>query len=124
MSSLIYGRLECGHAPSSVDGDGKPVCTVCFYRTKKYDLTGRQAQCTYCKKPADSSPALAFFEFHGEGSPRSLTQCKNCNGHWVRHQKVNPSTGRAGDLFGKCDTFEHHGAFDFDNYYCGCRGWD
>ena len=23
-----------------------------------------------------------------------------------------------------CNHFEAHGPFDYDTYYCGCRGWD
>lgn len=114
--------LDCGHAPSSVDGDGKPVCVLCFDRNG-YDLTGRQANCTYCKQLSNSSPRLAFFEFRGDGSASAEQRCKHCNGYWVRHQETNPSTGRAGDLFGKCE-FEKHGAYDYDDHYCGCRGWD
>jgi len=25
---------------------------------------------------------------------------------------------------GRCPGFEPRGAWDFDSFYCGCRGWD
>lgn len=86
-------------------------------------LEGRLAQCSYCKKEQPSSRDLAFFMFHGEGSKHATEKCGECGFYDVTHMEVNPSTGRAGHLFGKHD-FVVAGAREFDEYYCGCRGWD
>ncbi len=79
----------------------------------------RQAICT-CKKVVPSKPDLAFFEFTGEGSEKAKTSCKNCGFHAVAH---TPETmARNKNL--KCTDFVARGPFEFDFYYCGCRGWD
>ena len=82
------------------------------------NLDGRQAKCD-CGKLAPSSPALAFFEFQGEGSERALKTCKHCHYFEVAHR---PEIQRQHAHV--CDHFEAVGAFEFDRWYCGCRGWD
>lgn len=80
---------------------------------------GRTAKCT-CGRIEPSSKSLAFFEFTGEGSPRSVETCKHCAYHQVAH---TPEVMAKNNAL-KCTTFESKGAFPFDFYYCGCRGWD
>lgn len=83
------------------------------------ELTGRQARCT-CRRLEPSSRDLAFFEFCGEGSERATKTCKNCHYHAVAHTAAVMAKNDAL----KCTNFEPHGPFEFDSYYCGCRGWD
>lgn len=89
-------------------------------------LEGRTARCG-CGKTKPSSKDLAFFRYKGEGSsPADLTcgfliKGSICHAHPEVHQEINPSTKRAG-----ITDHEHqpHGAFEFDEFYCGCSGWD
>lgn len=88
----------------------------------------REAICT-CKRVVPSGPSLAFFEFTGEGSERARTSCKNCGysecAHSAEHMARNvPSNRKTVIEQGKCHGFEPRGAFEYDFYYCGCRGWD
>lgn len=82
-------------------------------------INGRQARCG-CGRTEASSTALAFFEYTGEESDRALTSCKNC----AYHQKAHEPEVMARNKALKCTNFQPHGAFQFDSYYCGCRGWD
>lgn len=115
--------LECGHVPNGIDGNGRPACVIDgVTSTANADLSGRQARC-FCGKTEDSRHGLAFIEFRGELSRRAREQCRNCKNHYVTHLELNTTTGRLGHMFGVCD-FEPHGSFEFDEYYCGCKGWD
>ncbi len=80
----------------------------------------RQARCSYCRRLKPSSTALAFFEFCGEGSERATKTCKHCGYNAVAHA---PEVMAKNDAL-RCKTFEPHGAFEFDSYYCGCGGWE
>lgn len=82
-------------------------------------LAGRQAKCS-CGRTAPSSPELAFFEFRGPGSEAALEMCKHCPYNVRAHR---PEVMAKNDAL-KCTSFEAHGAFEFDKYYCGCRGWE
>lgn len=142
MTEVMMG---CGHAANAVqviDGERYPVCAICVgldpmaqVEIKPPDLTGRFAKCAYnnpnnpdavkthMNEPIPSSMNLAFFEFKGEGSLAAVRKCKNCWFMDVGHEitdwhKEHDSTCQ------HCDHFEPHGAYEFDEYYCGCRGWD
>ena len=78
-------------------------------------LTGRMAKCSYGCSIVPSHEGLPFFTFKGEGSEDAQRCCKNCPYHNVAHGKGH------GDV---CNNFEPKGAFEFDQFYCGCRGWD
>lgn len=89
-------------------------------------LEGRQARC-HCGTIKPSGTNLPFFRFKGEGSREATEVCgflvkgSICHGHPTIHQEINPSTKRAG-----ITDHEHqpHGAFEFDEFYCGCSGWN
>jgi hypothetical protein len=68
--------LDCGHAPGSVDGSGKSVCTACYYKDTGHDLTGRLATCTDCRKQTSSNPNLAFFDFNEAGRDTYYCGCR------------------------------------------------
>ncbi len=71
-------------------------------------------------RPSSEGEKLASFEFTGEGSKRALDICRNCAYAEVAH--TPEVMARNKNL--KCMRFEPHGAYEFDSFYCGCRGWD
>ncbi len=112
--------MQCGHAANGRNSIGEPVCVICSPKPESkvvdqagFDLTGRESRCQ-CGNTRPSSLDLAFFEFRGPGSPRSITTCKHCKYHKIAHDKERV----------KCQNFEPHGAFPYDSHYCGCRGFD
>ena len=73
--------MKCGHAANSTDGEGKPVCVICFGLkpgaaevADEPDLEGREAKCTYCSNKCPSSTNLAFFE-HRPDRPSDSYYC-------------------------------------------------
>jgi hypothetical protein len=117
--------LSCGHAANATDGNGQPSCAICagLHQSVPVDapnLTGRYARCG-CGRTAPSTldGSLAFFEFRGEGSRSALDICRNCSYAENAHKPEVMKRNNALD----CHSFEPHGAFEFDNFYCGCRGW-
>jgi hypothetical protein len=81
------------------------------------NLAGRTARCAYgCGATAPSALTLPFFEFLGEGSREAALACKTCRFFEVAHEEPRHKD--------QAHPFEPHGAFEFDRYYCGCRGWD
>lgn len=89
-------------------------------------LEGRTARCG-CGKTRPSSKDISFFSYKGEGSRDATEVCgflvdgRICHGHPTIHQEINPTTKRAGITDHE---FVAHGAFEYDEYYCGCSGWD
>lgn len=82
----------------------------------------RIAHCTYCSKQFPSSPNLAFFENRAEGSRAAVETCKHCRCYPQAH--VKNGLGVFPSVIGKPHLFEPHGAYEYDLFYCGCRGWD
>lgn len=93
-------------------------------------LEGREARCG-CGKTRPSTDqddgSLAFFEYRGEGSRMATDMCKHCHFSIVAHEhegvknNVDPRTVIEK---GKCEGFEARGSWEYDVFYCGCRGWD
>ena len=93
----------------------------------------REAQCPYCKVTRPSyDPTLAFFEDRGPESRPAVENCR-CGYHEKAHDKAHMASlvpGRDGKPRptvvedGRCPGFEPHGPWEFDSFYCGCRGWD
>lgn len=84
------------------------------------DLTDRFARCHVGGPAVPSSFDLAFFEFRGEDSESALMHC-TCGYTLPAHEAINPFTKRPGITD---HPFTARGASEYDNYYCGCRGWD
>lgn len=122
--------MKCGcaaNAKRKVGDDYVPCCTIhdTIEQTAMPDLTGRMAVC-YCGekslRPSDPDK-LAFFEYRGPGSNRATSQCK-CGYAEMAHtpdkthvmKTCAKKNGRSG--------FVPRGEFEYDSYYCGCRGWD
>lgn len=120
--------MMCGHAADGYATSGWPVCVTCYPAIESQvedqrtiDLTGRRAKCAYHHNENDtveSSFNLPFFEFRGEGSRDSKWHCKHCFYYEPVH---DPNYSHYKPLDHE---FEAHGAFEYDRYYCGCRGWD
>lgn len=121
--------LKCGCAAQGVCsamGSVKfdppvPSCVVheCIEQVDAPTLSGRLAKCG-CGNTRQSDLDLAFFEYLGPGSPAAAKTCKHCRYHEVAHEKPLPK-----HLEKQCGhDFEPHGPFEFDRFYCGCRGWD
>jgi hypothetical protein len=89
------------------------------------DLTGRVARCS-CGAERPSSFELAFFEFRGEGSKAATQACAHCGYFAVAHGPDAPrrNHGQSAVERAGCPGFEPHGSWDYDIYYCGCRGWN
>lgn len=121
MSTIL---MKCGHTAQGYMGGDLPVCVICWPSPdslapaeKQPLLEGRQAKCASCGHTAQSSYSLAFFKYRGEGSHDALHHCKNC----MYYESAHNMPGRP---FAKCKDFEPHGPYEYDEYYCGCRGWD
>jgi hypothetical protein len=117
--------MKCGHAANAIrmaSGSVKhdpplDCCTICdcIEIVETPDLTGRVARCCNADSERPSSTDLAFFEYRGPGSKRSMEQCE-CGYLRIAHDK--PHVQR------QCEGFTPRGPFQYDTYYCGCRGWD
>ena len=116
--------LTCGHTDNAIRKVGEdwvPSCAICgaTEQVAPVNLEGRQMRC-YCGnksiRPSDPEKG-AFFEYRGEGSPAATKSCK-CGYYISVHHKENVAR--------KCpyDTPVPKGPFEYDSYYCGCRGWD
>jgi len=126
--------MECGHAANATTGNGEPACVICAgvhpgaeKVTAGPNLVGRLAKCG-CRRTEPSSTDLAFFEYRGLGSERATIQCK-CGYFECAHDPAYmarnvPSNRRTVVEQGLCTGFVARGPFEFDSYYCGCRGWD
>ena len=86
-------------------------------------LEGRMAKCPDCGRTVPSKWSLAFFQYRGASSERALLMCK-CGYYKKAHEDDPTNLNRNVIKEGKCKGFEPHGAYEFDSYYCGCRGWD
>ena len=111
--------FACGHVSNAVNSKGEPSCAICFgiqegaeTIVEAPNISKRKARCA-CGKTVKSDFNLPFFEFRGEGSPASTDYCK-CGYHKVAHEKHKVP----------CRIFEAYGSHKYDEYYCGCRGWD
>lgn len=78
--------MRCGHAANATKLD-KPVCAICIGITPDAqvvdenppDLTGREAECPYCKRRAPSNPSMVAFFEHRPNSPLDTFYC-GCRG--------------------------------------------
>jgi hypothetical protein len=86
----------------------------------------RMARCSQCGRiePSIKWESLAFFEPRGEGTATAKDHCK-CGYYEVAH-RFNPDSPLNRNVVseGLCAGFEPHGAYEYDTFYCGCRGWD
>jgi hypothetical protein len=75
------------------------------------ELNRRLAHCASCSKEVESNWDLAFFEYRGPASTVAREHCR-CGYYECAHPTRD------------CRQFHPHGPYDYDLFYCGCRGWD
>ncbi len=89
---------------------------------------GREARCSYCQTVVPSRESLPFFQFRGEGSREATETCRVCRCYEIAHHPRTDGPeayrGKIPSVIGTPHPFEPHGAYEFDGYYCGCRGWE
>lgn len=138
----IY-KMKCGHTANATIRNNKtgietPACVICsctdVEREVEADegLEGRQARCgqhTNYKNGRDIGDGirpsrwdLAFFKYRGPGSEDAETVCKVCGYRKCAHEDHEGRINVVKE--GKCTGFVPHGPFEYDEYYCGCHGWD
>lgn len=67
--------MGCGHAANATTTEGAHVCAICFgihpgaaEVVTRPDLSGREAECTYCGRRKPSHPSLAFFGYRADAT--------------------------------------------------------
>lgn len=104
-----HPMMKCGHAANGfINKTENPVCVICYgihpgatvVNESTHDLTGRKARCTYY----DSRPV------------GRKTECDTC-------RKGQPCYCEEPSSFDLA-FFAVHPDKPYDEYYCGCRGWN
>lgn len=111
-----HDGLEAGHPSCLTHMSAKAACTP----ANAPNLEGRFAKCTSRCQLRPSSVDLAFFEYLGPDSPASKQNCAQC-GYYESAHRGDGDRPRNQNV---CLIFRPHGTYEFDRYYCGCRGWD
>lgn len=104
--------MKCGHAANAHNKDGDPVCVICLggpgheVDDAAPDLSERKARCTYYgKRSADGRYRSTNESNYGDRTPGATCKCEE------------PSSN-------KLPFFRTHEDREFDEFYCGCHGWD
>ena len=96
--------MKCGHVANGADKNDQPVCVMCIglntgadvVDDRQLNLDGREARCRYARV---GKYGCATGELRGDR-------------HGYRPSSLSLP------FFGSCPDKE------FDEYYCGCWGWD
>lgn len=83
----------------------------------------REAICMYCKAIRHSDPSLPFFESREDGT-RASTVCAHCGFYEIAHQYEESRVHKEPLPQTLGHDYRPRGAWQFDSFYCGCRGWD
>jgi len=109
MNSTKPVMMKCGHAANGYDAEGNPVCVICYgivpgatvVDPNPPSLEGRMARCT----------------FYGGGNvPYRRNECNVCKAGQPCQCERPSSPG--------LPFFMAHPDKPYDEFYCGCRGWD
>ena len=124
--------LKCGHVVNALINK-VPGCAICncieidreVHGTE--GLEGRKAKCGDHKPGSgdgirDSNWELPFFRYRGPGSFDAEDVCAICGYRKTAH--VTKPIGRNVVAEEICPGFKSHGPFEYDEFYCGCWGWD
>lgn len=92
----------------------------------------RLARCGCGATVPSDTDSIAFFEDRSAGSRAATNSCKHCGYSECAHDPAHMETlvhlnGKRRPTqveAGRCPGFEPKGEWEFDSYYCGCRGWD
>lgn len=125
--------MKCGHTAMAIDGKGNLCCVICdCYEIENNlpNLEGRLAKCDCCGNTRKSSLGLAFFEYRGIGSKFAENKCHICgyftknkplkNGKFCYANSDKPIPNVCINKGKQCV----YGPYEYDSFYCGCRGWD
>jgi hypothetical protein len=121
--------MACGcaaNAKRKTDNGWIPTCAVhnTVEQVPDYDLTGRQAICCGESSLRDSdADKLAFFEYRGPGSKSSDLSC-TCGYAKMAHTSDKTHVMKHCAKKNGVAGFVARGPWEYDRYYCGCRGWD
>jgi hypothetical protein len=94
--------MKCGHAANALQG-GKPVCVIC---------AGINEGCNVIVEPPDLTGRMACCAYRSPGK----YGCNKGEAKDGKHGIIPSSPNLA--------FFEHKPAEKYDEYYCGCFGWD
>lgn len=89
--------MECGHTAQGTTTEGSPVCVICAPDPKAYNL-------------AKVKPQLKG----------RIARCAHF-GHKTRDNKVCTSQAKSST---ELPFFKHQPDSPYDEFYCGCWGWD
>lgn len=105
--SGTHPLMKCGHAANGTSEDGSPVCIICV-------MGGSNDPAKQIADPVDLTGRTARCAFYGGGAVGDHN-CGPCRGRKCDCEKPS-STDLA--------FFGHNPKSQYDNFYCGCRGWD
>lgn len=92
--------MKCGHAANSVAQSGEPVCAICVGIRPGWDEIDYVPESKPDGNPLDGREAICSYKYGKLGV----------------HGKVKSSSDLA--------FFQHLPDQEYDQYYCGCYGWD
>lgn len=98
------------------------------------EMSERTARCSYfstCgqERPSSNRANLAFFQDKGPGSRVALESCSVCRYHKQAHTPETMNRPHMVAAMMKMRVSVEHefmprGEFPYDEYFCGCRGWE
>ena len=88
--------MACGHSANAKNSKGEPCCVICYGITDGADRVTTEI---------DLTGRIARCSYYPGGGKQG------------RCQEPKPSST-------KLAFFRHQPTAEFDNYYCGCWGWD
>lgn len=118
--------MKCGHAANATttrDGETIPCCVICVMVPGLGD-----DGITVDDDPPDLSERRARCAYYGKPTSKKKWRSTNESNHGCRDKEVcdceEPSDG--GERWAKHGLafFKHKPDRDFDEFYCGCHGWD
>lgn len=86
-----------------------------WFKIERYDEVMKR----HFNAPEDLKELIAEHEADFFRSQMSATHSPETRVHSVEVVQITPERNTH-----QCKTFEPHGPYEFDSYYCGCRGWD
>lgn len=102
--------MKCGHTSQAIDKDGNPSCVICWpdanasiVEDAPPDLSNRKARCSY------------FGQAKSRGGDCDYPRGRNSDSRYCNCVVPSDPT---------LPFFHHMPDKDYDEYYCGCGGWD
>ena len=86
-------------------------------------LAAREARCLCGATMPSDTVGLAFFEYRGPGSRDAAERCV-CRYGLAAHEPEIRERPHLRHVMADGHEFTPVGPWEFDGFYCGCRGWD